>query len=334
MLQRATPVGIQPDYGKDAVVAHNKRVGRNRRKKEPNRKALAVAVIMLVIALVGVILLLQRIKVPAPASRTAPDSERRQKMPPRAVTSNSVMKDYSSAMSPGPGALPSKKQIKPGHGVVAIIVDDMGNSKHEAELLLEIGVPLTFAIIPGLANVREVAESAHRNGREVIVHIPMEPKGVQGKPFEKNGLLLNMGDESIKKRLREYIDSVPYAIGANNHMGSRFTEDRGKMRIVLSLLKEKRMFFIDSKTTPASVGDGLASEMGVPTASRTVFLDNEEDIGAIKTQIDKLAGIARKTGGAIGICHPHKATIKALSTTLPVLMSEGITLVYASELVK
>jgi polysaccharide deacetylase 2 family uncharacterized protein YibQ len=328
------PADIRPDYGKEAVLARNKRVVRNRRKREPNRRALAVAVIMLVIVIVGVLLLLEKIRVPVPASLTAPDSDRIQKIPPRIVTSDSSMEDYSSVVLPGPGAQPVIKHFKPGHGAVAIIVDDMGNSKHEAELLLDIGVPITFAIIPGLANVREVAESAHRQGREVMVHIPMEPKGVQEKPFEKNGLLLDMEDENIKKRLREFIDSVPYAVGANNHMGSRFTEDRAKMRVVLGLLKEKRMFFIDSKTTPASVGDGLAREMGIPTASRTVFLDNEADIGAIKTQIEKLADIAKKSGGAIGICHPHKSTIQALSMTLPVLKSEGITLVYASGLVK
>jgi polysaccharide deacetylase 2 family uncharacterized protein YibQ len=117
-------------------------------------------------------------------------------------------------------------------------------------------------------------------------------------------------------------------------MGSRFTEDRPKMLTVLNFLKGKGLFFIDSKTTPFSVGDKLAREMGVPAAARNVFLDNEEDVEAIKVQIEKLAGMAKKTGSAIGICHPHKTTLQALSATLPVLRREGITFVYASTLVR
>ena len=252
-------------------------------------------------------------------------------MPPRVPETS---ERYSSAVHPGPGTPAGKRRLKPGHGVVAIIIDDMGNSRREADTLLSIDLPLTFSIIPGLANVREVADAAHRRGGEVMVHIPMEPKGVRNKPFEKNGLLLEMGDEEITRRLRGYLESVPYAVGANNHMGSRFTEDRTKMRVVLGVLKERKMFFIDSKTSPSSVGDKLAAEMGIPAAARSVFLDNDQDVAAITTQIEKLAAVAKRNGGAIGICHPHATTIQALATALPRLRSEGITFVHASELVR
>ena len=205
---------------------------------------------------------------------------------------------------------------------------------HEADALLAIDVPLTFSIIPGFIRDKEVAEAAHRKGREVMLHIPMEPKGYQQKPFEKNGLLVALSDEEIEKRMEGYLGAVPHVIGANNHMGSRFTEDRSKMKTVLTVLKGRGMFFIDSKTTPSSVGDKVARELGVPTASRNVFLDNEQDVAAITAQIEKLAAMARKTGGAIGICHPHKTTLQALANTLPVLKAEGITFVYASSLVR
>lgn len=322
-------------FGKEAVVARNRKAIRNRRRKELNRRPLVVTLLITVLVIFGALYSLERLKnstteMPADKSR----AEQRRKMPPRTADAPVIMEDYSSLVLPLSGALQSKKRAKPGHGTIAIIVDDMGNSKHEADLLLEIDVPITFSIIPGLAHVREVAEAAHQKNREIMVHIPMEPKGVQIKPFEKNGLLLEMSDEEILKRLRGYIDSVPYAAGANNHMGSRFTEDRAKMRTVLNVLKDKNMFFIDSKTTPASVGDRLAREMGIRAASRNVFLDNEQDIGAIKAQIEKLAVMAKKTGGAIGICHPHKSTIQALAMTLPALKSDGITFVSASELAR
>ena len=217
---------------------------------------------------------------------------------------------------------------------MAIIVDDMGSSIHEAEALVGIGVPITFAIIPGLGKVRGVAETARRSGTEVMLHIPMEPKEYQQKPFEKNGLLLAMSDQEIGKRLNGFTGMVPYAVGANNHMGSRFTEDRAKMATVIKILKEMDLFFIDSKTSPASVGERVAREMGVPTASRHVFLDNIQEVGAIRVQLEQLAAMARRNGSAIGICHPHKTTIQALAATLPAMKQSGITFVSASALVR
>jgi uncharacterized protein len=283
----------------------------------------------------GVFYFLERFTGPPP-QKTAekPVAAAKQKLPPRPTERSVVQEDYSSAVLPHPEAVPPKKPLKIRHGTVAVIVDDMGNSMHEADALLAIDVPITFSIIPGFVKGKEVAEAAHRKGGEVMLHIPMEPKEYQQKPFEKNGLLLALSNEEIEKRLAGYLAAVPYVVGANNHMGSRFTEDRPKMLIVLSVLKGKGLFFIDSKTTPASVGDKLAREIGVPTASRNVFLDNDQDVAAIQAQLEKLAAMARKTGSAVGICHPHKTTLQALAATLPVLKAEGINFVYASSLVR
>jgi polysaccharide deacetylase 2 family uncharacterized protein YibQ len=117
-------------------------------------------------------------------------------------------------------------------------------------------------------------------------------------------------------------------------MGSRFTEQRDKMEPVLGYLKEKGLFFIDSKTSPRSVGNTLAREMGVENAGRNVFLDNVQDVEAIREQLEQLAALARRKGAAIGICHPHKATIQALATAMPELQKSGITFVYAADLVR
>lgn len=316
-------------------MARKKKKAANRRRKQTSRRPFVALLLVTGLLICGALYFLERLKVAAPEKTVAKTrTEERQKMPPRTAQPGGAMENYSATVHPVPGTVPVKKRPKAGHGTIAIIIDDMGNSRHEADSLLQIDVPMTFSIIPGLANVKEVAEAAHRKGREVMVHIPMEPKGVGNKPFEKNGLLLDMSDEEILKRLGGYLGSVPYAVGANNHMGSRFTEDRAKMHTVLNALKGKKMYFIDSKTTPASVGDKLAREMGIPTASRNVFLDNVQDVPAIRSQIEKLADMAKRTGSAIGICHPHRATIQALAMTLPVLRSEGITFVYASDMVR
>lgn len=308
---------------------------RNRRRKKTNRRPIVVILVIALLAICGAFYIWEKFTTPSPPEPTGkPAVVEKQKMPPRVAEQLPVMEDYSAAVLPHHEAVPPKKPLKVRHGTVVIIVDDMGSSMREANTLLAIDVPITFSIIPGLARVREVAEAARREGGEVMVHIPMEPKGYQQKPFEKNGLLLALSDEEIERRMEAYLRAVPHAVGANNHMGSRFTEDREKMRTVLAILKGKGMFFIDSKTSPVSVGDKLSREMGIPVASRNVFLDNEQDVAAIKAQIEKLAVMARKSGSAIGICHPHKATLQALAAALPVLKAEGINFVHASALVR
>lgn len=316
-------------------MAIKRRTARNRRRKKGNGRSVVAALLAALIVICGAVYFLGKLtgsRELKPVEK--PAAVQKQKMPLRTDGQPAVMEDYSAAVLPQSESVLPKKTGKIRRGTVAIIVDDMGNSMREANTLLAINVPITFSIIPGCAKVREVAEAAHRRGGEVMVHIPMEPHGYQQKPFEKNGLLLALSDEEIEKRMEAYLGAVPHADGANNHMGSRFTEERDKMQVVLKVLKGKGMFFIDSKTSPASVADRLAREMGIPAASRNVFLDNEQDVGAISAQIEKLADMAKRNGSAIGICHPHKTTLQALAATLPALKAEGVNFVYASALVK
>lgn len=266
-------------------------------------------------------------------SATRP-AEERHTLPPRTTYELQEQRPYTSATIhprhlPHPGV---KKKV--GHGSVAIIVDDMGTSLQEAKSLLAIGVPLTFSIIPGLPKVKEVAESAHSKGYQVMIHLPMEPKGYPEQRLETNGLLLSQGNDEIARRINGYLKAVPYAAGANNHMGSRFTEDEAKMRIVLNQLKANALFFVDSLTTPRSVGLSLAHTLNLDAAGRNVFLDNVQEDAAIKKQLDQLADLARRRGSAIGICHPRKSTIQALAAYLPAMQKEGITFVSAGELVR
>ena len=221
-----------------------------------------------------------------------------------------------------------------GSGTVAIIIDDMGKSTAEVRELMAIGVPLTFAVIPGLGQAEQVARVAHGSGYQVMLHIPMEPKDYPRKRLESNGLLLAQDNAAIEGRMAGYLRQVPHAVGANNHMGSRFTEDREKMRTVLGVLKGKGLFFVDSMTTSGSVGIPLSRELGVRTVSRNVFIDNSDNVPAIKAQLGTLARMAAKRGSAVGICHPHRATIRALAEELPALQSRGIRFVYVSHLVR
>lgn len=226
---------------------------------------------------------------------------------------------------------PQNQMIK---GELAIIIDDMGNSMQEVRTLAEIGVPLTLAIIPGLHNDQDVASFAAANGFGVMIHAPMEPKGWPTKRLESNGLLVSMSDNDITERLQAFIREIPQASGLNNHMGSEFTEHEEQMKVVINMLKEKGLFFIDSATTSKSTGLRLAREAGLKSARRTVFLDNEQNIAYIGKQLALAVKAAKKNGYAIAICHPHPATINALRQLLPTLAGKGIKLVLVSKMVR
>jgi polysaccharide deacetylase 2 family uncharacterized protein YibQ len=219
-------------------------------------------------------------------------------------------------------------------GSLAIVVDDMGSSMKEVQDLTAINLPLTFAIIPGLPKAKAVAEYAHAKGRDVIIHIPMEPQGYPAQRVEANALLMSNSALEIESRIRDFIREIPFVIGANNHMGSRFTESEVQMKPVIATLKENGLFFIDSRTSSKSVGQKIASGMGVRTASRSVFLDNEQSVEAVKRELVSAARIAGKKGGAIAICHPHPVTIKVLRETMPRLAEEGIVFVNAAQLLR
>lgn len=314
------------------MAKRRKNLAASRRKKPTGKRPLITfLVVVTLIALAFYLLETLKKSVPVKVAEKPVPAERF-KMPERRGDIAIEQQPYTTAVI----AVPPKKPRKhvAGRGTVAIIVDDMGSSLQEVNALMAIKIPLTFSIIPGLAKAREVAEAAHGKGFQVMLHMPMEPQGYPHQRMEQNGLLLAQNDAEIRTRLNGFVQGVPHVIGANNHMGSRFTEDRAKMGTVLDVLKGRGLFFVDSRTSPRSVGYSLAREMGVETAARNVFLDNVQDVDAVKGQLDELAALARKRGAAIGICHPHKTTILALIAAMPEMRRQGINFVYVSELVK
>jgi polysaccharide deacetylase 2 family uncharacterized protein YibQ len=217
---------------------------------------------------------------------------------------------------------------------VAIIIDDMGSSLAEARSLAAIKVPLTFSIIPGLRSDKDVAAFAAAQKIETMIHIPMQSKGWPERRLEANGLLVGMKEDELQERVAGFVERFPGAAGVNNHMGSEFTEHEDKMTVVLQALKKNNLFFIDSVTSPQSAGLRVAQRLGIRSARRNVFLDNEQERGYILGQLAQAVKQARKNGSAIAICHPHPATITALAAALPGLSAQGVRLVPASQLVR
>jgi len=216
---------------------------------------------------------------------------------------------------------------------VAIIVDDIGMSKAPVDELLELPAPVTLSVLPGLPYSRYAAEAANKKGREVMLHLPMEPmesSGYMGPDAGEDTLLVGQPKEAIIAKLNKNLSSVPYIKGVNNHMGSKFMENQELVEAVLEEIKRRGLFFVDSFTSAGSLGYKTALNLGMKTGKRDVFLDNSKDPEYVKSQIEKLIESARKNGYAIGICHPYPVTVEVLTEMVPVI-SEQVELVPVSK---
>ena len=217
--------------------------------------------------------------------------------------------------------------------LVAIIVDDLGADLVMMQDFLDLQLNLTAAVLPNVPSARAVAELAHAAGREVLLHIPMEPRNYPMVDPGVKALMVDLSTAEVQQRLRDYLHTVPWIVGANNHMGSRFTESREGMRGVMQILKDQGLFFVDSRTTADSVAIAEAEGMAIANAERDLFLDNELSEEAIRRQIRKLIEIAKEQGSAIGICHPHAETYAALKKEALTFAALGVKLVAVSSLV-
>lgn len=216
---------------------------------------------------------------------------------------------------------------------IAIVIDDLGYDRDISRGFIALDAPLTLAFLPHAPHSRELAQLAKEKGREVLLHLPMEPHNYPQTDPGPGALLVSMDAETIRRTLERDLSAFPFVSGANNHMGSRFTENREKMDPVFSVLKEKKLYFLDSLTTPRSAVPDLAREWGVPYIQRTIFLDNEVNEDSIKHQLDKLLQSARANGHSVGSGHPYPLSLKVLRETLPDLRQK-VQIVNLSELIQ
>jgi len=216
---------------------------------------------------------------------------------------------------------------------VAIIIDDLGYQMEIAERIMNLDYPITVSILPFLPYSSTVAQMAREKNKTVLLHLPMEPHNSNVNPG-KGAIFSTMKEEEIRNKMTANFLEIPDIDGINNHMGSKVTENREIMEIVLSEIKERNIFYVDSVTSPYTVGYELSREMGIKTAYRSVFLDNEQEIEYIRSQLQLLKNYAIKNGNAIAIGHPYCNTVDVLYEAKNVLRAEGIEIVRLEELLR
>ena len=228
---------------------------------------------------------------------------------------------------------PVETEKIPMRGVIGLIIDDFGyRNDHVSNGFLQLPGKLTYAIIPGHDYSQLFSKKAYDAGYEIIVHLPMENIGkTYGE--EEYVLMSYFQDDEIKNRINKAFDLLPESIGLNNHQGSRGTADSRVMTLVAGVIKEKKKFFIDSRTTNNSLAETTMRKYGVPTNKRDVFLDNELDEEKIKIQLLELADVSEEKGIAIGIGHVKPQTLNVLAKEIPVLQKKGFRFEFVSNLV-
>ena len=217
---------------------------------------------------------------------------------------------------------------------VAIVIDDIGGENQMSQEILHWNVPFTLSILPFAPYSKVLAQQAHQRRKEVILHLPMEPHGYPETKAGEGVLLQEMDDETLLRQLSRDLEAVPNIKGVSNHMGSRLMEDPGKLRIIMKELKRRDLFFLDSRTTPQTMGLQIAESIGVRATERSLFLDHSQDPEEIKGQLEKLAQLSLETGKAIGIGHPHPSTLTSLREMIPRIKAKGIEIVPLSSLVE
>ncbi|MDF2714330.1 MAG: protein of unknown function YibQ [Paenibacillus sp.] len=186
---------------------------------------------------------------------------------------------------------------------IAIVIDDLGNNMAGTEEIMAAPIRLTVAVMPFLPTTRRDAEWAHRVGHDVIVHMPMEPLRGKRKWLGPGAIMTDLPDDEIRRRVEAAIDEVPFAVGVNNHMGSKATADERVMRIVLDVCKKRGLFFLDSKTNYRSVVSRIGSEIGVPVLQNQIFLDDVSSTAHISRQFELIRKHVNEQRTCIAIGH-------------------------------
>jgi uncharacterized protein len=215
---------------------------------------------------------------------------------------------------------------------LAIIIDDLGSDRAAADAIFALGYPLTVSVLPNHEHSVDIATEAHRRGFQVMLHLPMQ--SVANETPEAQELHPGMPAREVAALIDQFLQNVPDVAGVNNHQGSQATTDAALMDELMPVLRDRNLFYVDSRTTAATVAYDTAQDFGVRSAFRNVpFLDDVAEVAAVRKQLELALRGTREKGEAVAIGHPHPATLQALREVLPRAQEQGVRLVLASELV-
>lgn len=258
-------------------------------------------------------------KLPGPVTTTAPPPAPKAALPP---PEQPPWRRYAVKFS-----WPARRPL------IAIVIDDMGVDQKRSARIIKLKAPLTLSFMTYANDLNRQTGLARARGHELMLHVAMEPISNTVDPGP-NVLLTGLDDQELRRRLEWDFARFSGYVGINNHMGSKFTADRRAMALVMRAVKKRGLLFLDSRTSAATVAGKLARQMGVPLAERNIFIDNVNNIDAVKARLVEVEKMALKNGFVVAIGHPREATIEALEGWLKGIESKGFRLAPISVIIK
>lgn len=241
-----------------------------------------------------------------------------------AITLRPVAADAAESTAPDTDA------VQPS---IALIIDDLGNRREAGQRAIELPGPVACAFLPYGHFTRQLAQRAHSRGKEVMLHLPMQ--SVNHDASDRGELVLDMTQHQFTRTLADGLAAVPHVSGINNHRGSLITRHPGHMTwLMQAMLSHGGLFFVDSRTTAATVARRIAAEYRVPSTERNVFLDNDRQPDAVQAEFRRLIGIAQRDGVALGIAHPYPDTLDILARELSRLGDYNVQMVSVNRLIE
>jgi polysaccharide deacetylase 2 family uncharacterized protein YibQ len=221
---------------------------------------------------------------------------------------------------------------------IAIIIDDLGYQLKAGRRALSLPGEVSFAFLPGAPQARRLAKLAFSDGKEVLLHMPLQAAADAHASEEANEpieIRLDMTRNQVRGALQSALQSVPYAAGINSHRGSLLTQHPGHMQWLMEAIRERDgLYFVDSYTTHKSVALQIAAELNVAAIRRDVFLDPDRSEATIDREFSRLIKIAKQRGTAVAIGHPYETTLTFLEQAIPQLAGHDIELVSVGELAR
>lgn len=220
-----------------------------------------------------------------------------------------------------------------GRPMIALLIDDMGVDRTRTAGAIDLPGPLTMSFLTYARSIKAQAAAARDAGHEIMIHVPMEADDASAYPGPK-ALKRGLSQKEMLRRINWALGRLDHYVGINNHMGSRFTAHQTGMELVLAEVKRRGLYFVDSRTSPKTVGRQVARRLSVPFVGRDIFLDDDPSRAAISRQLKFLETIASEKGYAVAIGHPYESTVRELAAWLPTLAVRGFVLVPASAIVR
>ena len=215
---------------------------------------------------------------------------------------------------------------------IALVVDDLGYNLEVGQRVLDLPGPVTLSLIPFTPKAKALSLLAREAGQDILLHLPMEAINYTDHKLE-HVLELDMSLDNFQSSLNSSLNALPNCIGVNNHTGSLLTQHRQPMEWLMGTIHNRGLFFLDSRTTHLSLANSIATEHGVPSIRRDVFLDHEPGTQALEAAFQRAIHIAKKRGFAVLIAHPHRSSLKFLERSLPELAGQSVKLVPLRELI-